>query len=371
MVDIAMRPVRRRGKKALLIGGGAPNSTLIAGALVAFLDQGIEFDVISTSGAGALMGLLYTAPQGGDRRGALERWVEAGVSDEIYQIFPVNYKVFMKPGNAAEMYRQSLAAMPFTRPFFNAFADDSPSGAHADWLRLMLACWSPTALMPQSLGLCAPLPFAEQAIDFEALRQLESHLYINAYNVTQSRMEIWGKDEITADHIRAAFAFPFIYPPYRIGGDDYIEGAAIQPINFGALVSESESSPGLHRDLDTLVIFDILGSDKLIRTPRNLYDAWVQSIITPLVALSKQDIRLFELEHNIDHATGQPRRRLLKVDLMGGIAPEHWPEVTDWSASNLRRLFDIGYRAGLSFCNEHAAVLNADESEAPPLQQAA
>lgn len=371
MVDIAMRPVCRRGKKALLIGGGAPNSTLIAGALAAFLDQGIEFDVISTSGAGALMGLLYTVPQGGDRRGALERWVEAGVSDEIYQIFPVNYKVFMKPGNAAEMYRQSLAAMPFTRPFFNAFAGDSPSGAHADWLRLMLACWSPTALMPQSLGLCAPLPFAEQAIDFEALRQLESHLYINAYNVTQSRMEIWGKDEITADHIRAAFAFPFIYPPYRIGGDDYIEGAAIQPINFGALVSESESSPGLHRDLDTLVIFDILGSDKLIRTPRNLYDAWVQSIITPLVALSKQDIRLFELEHNIDHATGQPRRRLLKVDLMGGIAPEHWPEVTDWSASNLRRLFDIGYRAGLSFCNEHAAVLNADESEAPPLQQAA
>ncbi|WP_226797704.1 patatin-like phospholipase family protein [Cupriavidus necator] len=355
----------------MLIGGGAPNSTLIAGALLAFLDQGVEFDVISTSGAGALMGLLYMVPEGGDRRGALERWVEAGVSDEIYQFFPVNYKVFMKPGNAADIYRQSLAALPFTRPFFNAFADDSPSGAHADWLRLMLACWSPTALMPQSLGLCAPLPFAEQAIDFEALRQLESHFYINAYNVTQSRMQIWDKDEITADHIRAAFAFPFIYPPYRIGADDYIEGAAIQPINFGPLVSDSEASPGLHRDLDTLVIFDILGSEKLIRTPRNLYDAWVQSIITPLVALSKQDIRLFELEHNIDYATGQPRRRLLKVDLMGDIAPEHWPEVTDWSASNLRRLFDIGYRAGLAFCYEHAAVLNADESEAPPHQQAA
>ncbi|QQX86679.1 patatin-like phospholipase family protein [Cupriavidus necator] len=366
-----MRATRRGARKALLIGGGAPNSTLIAGALLAFLDQGVEFDVISTSGAGALMGLLYMVPEGGDRRGALERWVEAGVSDEIYQFFPVNYKVFMKPGNAADIYRQSLAALPFTRPFFNAFADDSPSGAHADWLRLMLACWSPTALMPQSLGLCAPLPFAEQAIDFEALRQLESHFYINAYNVTQSRMQIWDKDEITADHIRAAFAFPFIYPPYRIGADDYIEGAAIQPINFGPLVSDSEASPGLHRDLDTLVIFDILGSEKLIRTPRNLYDAWVQSIITPLVALSKQDIRLFELEHNIDYATGQPRRRLLKVDLMGDIAPEHWPEVTDWSASNLRRLFDIGYRAGLAFCYEHAAVLNADESEAPPHQQAA
>ena len=371
MADTPMRPVRRNAKKALLIGGGAPNSTLIAGALTAFLDQGVEFDVISTSGAGALMGLLYTVPQGGDRRGALERWVEAGVSDEIYQFFPVNYKVFMKPGNAADVYRQSLAAMPFTRPFFNAFADESLGGVHTDWLRLMMACWSPTALMPQSLGLCAPLPFAEQAIDFEALRQLGSHFYINAYNVTQSRMEIWGKDEITPDHIRAAFAFPFIYPPYRIGDDDYIEGAAIQPINFGALVSDSDVGPGLHHDLDTLVILDILGSEKLIRTPRNLYDAWVQSIITPLVALSKQDIRLFELEHNIDHATGKSKRRLLKVDLMGGIEPEHWPEVTDWSASNLRRLFDIGYRAGLAFCYEHAAILNADENEELPLQEAA
>jgi hypothetical protein len=48
------------GKKALVIGGGAPNSALVAGALVAFVDRGVRFDVISTSGAGALMGLLYT-----------------------------------------------------------------------------------------------------------------------------------------------------------------------------------------------------------------------------------------------------------------------------------------------------------------------
>jgi hypothetical protein len=41
----------------------------MAGALVAFIDRGVEFDVISTSGAGALMGLLYATPQGGDPRG--------------------------------------------------------------------------------------------------------------------------------------------------------------------------------------------------------------------------------------------------------------------------------------------------------------
>ena len=48
-------------KKAVWSGGGAPNPGLMAGALVAFLEKGVEFDVISASGAGALMGLLYTA----------------------------------------------------------------------------------------------------------------------------------------------------------------------------------------------------------------------------------------------------------------------------------------------------------------------
>src|SRR5271163_4042264 len=97
----ALTKTQASKKKALLIGGGAPNASLMAGALVAFLHQGVEFDVISTSGAGALMGLLYTAPVGGDPVAALENWVNVGVADPIYAGFPVNYKVFMKPGPQA------------------------------------------------------------------------------------------------------------------------------------------------------------------------------------------------------------------------------------------------------------------------------
>jgi predicted acylesterase/phospholipase RssA len=355
MASIQKAP--RSGKKALLIGGGAPNSSLMAGALVAFIDRGIEFDVISTSGAGALMGLLYTAPQGGDPRAALSRWADIGVSDAIYDWFPVNYKVFMKPGVAADFYRQMLAASPFTRPFFDAFAPGAMNGLWADWVRLFFATLSPTDLTAQSLGLCAHLPFAEQAVDFAKVPGIKPEFYINAYNMTQEQMTIWGKDQITPEHLRAAFSFPFIYPPTRIGNDDYIEGAAIDTINFKALVSDDENAPGICRDLDTLVVFDILGIDKLIRKPRNLYDAWVDSIITPLVQLSKDDIRLFELQHNIDPKTGKPKRKLLKVDLAGGIPEAHWPKVLDWSSSNLKLLFDVGYQAGIAFCDEHAALL--------------
>ena len=49
---------------ALVLGGGAPNLTLMAGAVAALDDAGVKFDVVSTSGAGMLIGLLYAAPKG-------------------------------------------------------------------------------------------------------------------------------------------------------------------------------------------------------------------------------------------------------------------------------------------------------------------
>ena len=46
----------------LVLSGGAPLLTFMAGALVALDERGVKFDVISTSGAGMLVGLLYAAP---------------------------------------------------------------------------------------------------------------------------------------------------------------------------------------------------------------------------------------------------------------------------------------------------------------------
>ena len=83
----------------------------------------------------------------------------------------------------------------------------------------------------------------------------------------------------------------------------------------------------------------------------------MRSIITPLVKISKSELRLFELEHNTDRSTGQPRRRLLKLDLMGGIPEQHWPDTLDWSSSNMQLLFDVGHKAGLAFCREHGDLL--------------
>lgn len=361
-----------RGKKALVIGGGAPNSSLIAGALTAFLDHGVEFDVISASGAGVLMGLLYTAPLGCTPREALTRWAEVGVADSIYKLFPVNHKIFKKPGTKAKTYGEALHQQVAANPFLDALTHNfaEASGVWNDWMHLMLSAMSPSDLSSKSLGLCAHLPFIEQAIDFDAIASMKPEFYINAFNMTKGQMRIWGKQEIEDIHVRAALSFPFLYPPTEIDGDDYIEGAALDTLNFIPLIAE-DGGQSRHDDLDTLVILDILGEDRLIRKPRNLYDAWVRSIITPLVKISKSELRLFELEHNTDHATGKPKRNLLKVNLMDGIPAEHWPEVLDWSSSNMQLLFDVGYKAGLSFCREHSELLQASFTEPASLLTAA
>ena len=90
----------------------------------------------------------------------------------------------------------------------------------------------------------------------------------------------------------------------------------------------------------------------MIRAPRSLYDAWVQSIIIPLVEIAKDDIELFEHKYNKDWNLNLLR---IKFD----IPDEHWPYVLDWSYGNLSKLYDIGYAAGEKFYDEHKAALRA------------
>ncbi len=217
---------------ALLLGGGAPTLTLQSGALAALDAKGVEFAAISTAGAGMVIGLLYAAPKGMTRQEALENTVNMGVADEIYNAFPVNYKVFFKPGDMADLYRNFLAMLP-QPPVAKTQADR----LFGDWMALVCATLSPSSLSSDSLGLCAPAPWIDHVVDFEKLQQFESEFYINAYNVTDHKMEIFSKEQITPDHFRAALAFPFIYPPYEMNGKYYVEGSAIDTLCFKGLLN--------------------------------------------------------------------------------------------------------------------------------------
>lgn len=339
----------------LVLGGGAPNLTLMAGALVALDEKGVEFSVISASGAGMLIGLLYAAPKGMKRQEALKNTKDLGVHDLIYDYFPVNYKVFHKPGLMAEIYTKLLQQL---QQLSRTDLGNTPQRLFNDWMGLVFSTFCPSDLNPMSKGLCQPAPWVGEVVDFAKLKDYPGDFFINAYNVDDDKMEVFSKEEITLDHFHAGLAFPFIYAPFKLNGKTYIEGSAVEPLCFEGILEEEHTKLARHKleKLETIVVFDVLGRDKLICEPRNLYDAWVRSIIVPLVSVAKKDTKLFELIHNIDHKTGQPKRKLLKVKFT--IPDEYWPNVLDWSRSNLEKLFDIGYKAGVDFYEKHKKDLS-------------
>lgn len=326
-------------RNALIISGGAPNATIIAGALVAFHELGLEFDVISTAGAGALLGLMYCAPRNGDPVATLIGLKDMGIADPLYDQFPVNYKVFNKPGAMADLYRRALGLNPFIQQLMNWQAADPLSQLVKDSAELMLATACPSDLTAESLGLCAHVPFAEQVIDFAVIPAIAPEFYVNAFNLRTQHMEDFGKAKLTPQHLQAALSFPFLYPPTELDGGLYIEGAALDCLNFKSLLTH-------HADLEEIVVLDILGAEQLLRPPRDLYDAWVMSILTPLIEIARDDLKLFIAEHMSKH----PKLNCVHpVPLIEGIPADELPDVFDWSRSNLERLFDVGYESAAGY----------------------
>ena len=100
--------------RVLCLGGGATNLTLMSGALHALHQAGLHENgrgpnIVTMAGAGAVVGLHYLAPKGlksNERFSleALENTMNLGVSDAIFEAFPINYKVFAKSGASAELF---------------------------------------------------------------------------------------------------------------------------------------------------------------------------------------------------------------------------------------------------------------------------
>src|SRR5215469_7188621 len=73
--------------------GIAPAMTLMSGAILGFMDKGIEFDAISTSGPGALVGLLAIAPNRKSPREALEDLPNLYTGDLFHKLLPLNLRL--------------------------------------------------------------------------------------------------------------------------------------------------------------------------------------------------------------------------------------------------------------------------------------
>jgi hypothetical protein len=70
----------------------------------------------------------------------------------------------------------------------------------------------------------------------------------------------------------------------------------------------------------------------------------------PLVEIAKDDIELFNAKYKKNWNV-----ELLKIEF--DIPEDHWPYALDWSYSNLKTLYDVGYEAGLKFFDENRDAL--------------
>ena len=361
-------------KNALVLGGGAPNLTLMSGALLALHQAGVEFEVIYMAGGGGVVGCVYMAPKALTPAQALEDTINLAVSDPIYEMFPINYKVFNKGGPSATAFRDYWRTLPEVQRAMNQYGQSNAEKLNSDWVLLNGAMICPTDVNFFSRGLCGHVPFIENLVDFEKLKTAIPHT-LTAYCIEKEEVEEFDKPNVGVHEFRAALSFPFIYPPYRIGDKLYYEGAAVESLSLMSVMEDWRGK------VDQIIVFNVLTKD-LIHRPRNLMDAYAQSIIVPLVANAEKELAIFEYWAETGcpilpltvpeypapwlweflNKSGRDRKtcvppgiEVLKVTF--DIPDDRQPYLLDWSRSNLESSFSIGYAAGLKFLQKHAGDL--------------
>jgi predicted acylesterase/phospholipase RssA len=388
--DVKLDDVRR----VLVLGGGAPNFTLMSGALLALHEAGVSFDYIYMAGAGAVVGLIYLSPKGLTREQALRNTVNFGISDSIYELMPINYKLFNKLGPSADAFRDFWHDFPPAAVARNQYGMTPAEKLESDWFLMLGAMMCPTDLDYFSTGVCAHAPFIEDVVDFDKLCEASPQCYLGAYCIEDEKMAEFRRHEINLNHFRASLAYPYIYPPYQIGEKHYYEGAAVETlglIDFAhrtlripLLPTVRTSNRGRHTAAGSIasnghwpdpkcpfykiVLMDVM-KPEVIQRPRDLWNAFIQSIIIPLVANAEKELAMFKHWLNTGHllTTLKLERRYhqlvkeLTVDdtdkrpnakayVVRFSVPEwHRPYLLDWTSSNLEFLFDIGYAAGKQF----------------------
>jgi hypothetical protein len=368
------------------------------------------FDIIYTSGAGALIGLLLAAPKVQDPEKALKSILDLAVSDPIYSMLPINYKAFFKPGpftrpfqRMAQLYK--LGEYPFqpikepSSPlgqWYNYWANVGKAWVNHseanrrlfnDLIDLWTAAITPTTLTFMSQGFCEPLPFIEDFVDFERLRKENSDFFLNFYTDRDLReqnklrkpgtqqyprtaagkvqsgtgvaMRLFRSGQIKPEHVRAAFAYPLVYEPVRIppeDGDLAFEGANWEPISFGNLLHPQTGLITQGLRVKTVVLIDIVSMLEpfMLREPRNLWDAFGLLIIFPVVAHARKELARFESELvRVGKEWVHQDHRFTYHKIQFDIDDEDAEHILDWSYSNMSRMFDKGCEAGEKFCLEH------------------
>jgi predicted acylesterase/phospholipase RssA len=343
----------------IVLSGTAPAMTLMSGAMLAFAEREVEFEVISTTGVGGLIGMLYLAPKGGDRKKALRELKNLFVSDWLYRLVPINFKVFHKYSSLAPTFYRLRKALPrFTIP------PDDPSELKRlfnDWMELWATVLTPPSYEAIREAFMSHVPLVEDLVDFDKLKASTTRFYLNAFSLATRRLRIFNHTQVTPDIYNGAQAMFMLFPPVATDHDLLATGATRDPTGLQAIWSTTERDK-----LQAVLALDPL-PHCFWRKPTDAYDAFQLMLMNPIVALqqlmyalyAKTDALVNGLPANSPPAVAAIPNAPFKIPRLFGIpittiAHDDEPRMLKWTHTNAVALQDAGYRAALPFAERLA-----------------
>jgi hypothetical protein len=342
-------------KLGVLISGGAPTLHLAAGALCAFHEHQVGFNVLAASGAGALPALLYMVPKKGDPETALKCVVDMNVHDAIYGLIPSNYKVFFKYGPFAPLFWQLGQMIPHFPLDPKERSTNAGKRLYNDLIDFVTAAITPTTLTYWSKSVLRRVQVVNDLVDWNALPTAPQDFFLNTFSLDTYQLELFTKKTMTPDAFYAALAMPWLYPPTAamLSGPLYTEGASHDPSAIEAALQNEQPPPRVAR-LDAMIVLDTIGSDLWV-DPESLYEALELTIMDPIVTLAENVAALYALQEQVFNQDPPPVPDLTPPKiyrLLFDIPPWKRGQILEWSYSNALTLWDTGYRAASKFCTD-------------------
>jgi predicted acylesterase/phospholipase RssA len=338
-------------KLGIVVSGGAPTVHLAAGALCAFSERGIDFEVIACAGAGALPALLFAAPKNRTREDALKRVVNINVHDAIYSLLPNNYKVFHKYGPFSQFFWQ-LGQLFHTDLKTEERYNNSPQRLYNDLVDLVTTAITPTTLRYSAKSVLTRVEVINELIDWDALKDFKKQFYLNAFSLKDGILRVFKKEDMSPEAFYAALAMPWLYPPTEVMGVTYTEGASHDPSGLEAVMKNESPALQAMRALDGIIVVDTIGPDFWV-DPESTLESLALNIMDPMSALTENVVGLYAVqEHVFNDMPGAigptvPMPRVYRL-------PFHVPfwersKLWDWSYSNALALWDAGHDSALAF----------------------
>jgi predicted acylesterase/phospholipase RssA len=357
-------------KRAIALSGGGPVVGIEIGALKAFEQKNIDFDVYSCACVGSWVGCLYNSLKPDtDRLGDVEKFFkdEIFISDDVYQSFPINYKVFRRDylSDSQKLMEKIFDVNTYQQLFLPnklweyawKFVTNPPktTDEYCYYISEGMAL-NPFIRLSTELqynvnksgvaGLISSGAFVNKFINFDNLFKSDKIVYLNAYNLSQKQMEIFvnrnGEPKyspMSADALMAGSSVLHYTENRTIAGkkDEYCEGAVINTVELDHLLDD-------HSDLDEIWVIKI-ADYKQITPPKNLIEAELLGVMLPFDTISDDDIVLFSQRLQEYNRKNSKNIKLVNVLMKYGTLNYHW------NHSNLNQGIQVGYNGTLNAIN--------------------